>query len=341
MVENGRIARGSYLVIESLDRLTREDVRAGLMLLLGLIESGIRIVQLSPTELVYDEKSDEMALMIAIVELSRGHRESQRKSDIVGPAWKRKKEEARQGKIVTEQLPAWIRLRDGKLELIATALEAVRLIFQLAANGYGTPRISSKLNRDGIPPISGGSKWVRGYIGRILRDRRALGEYQPRMGPQRVPDGPPVPNYFPPAITEAEFYAARAGAAERGILRSRLGSKMINVFAGLIRNARAGDSYYMTHRTPHGYGQKNFYRYYVLITEDSQQGRSPAYSFPYPIFEKAILELLAEVDPRSVVGTEHSNQAAILLSGELLIAAQRKFRQPMVTAHDFRDSSHC
>src|SRR5262245_26906960 len=66
MVEQGKVARGSYLVIESLDRLTREHVRAGLMLCLGLIEAGVRIVQLSPTELVYDEKSDEMSLMLMI-----------------------------------------------------------------------------------------------------------------------------------------------------------------------------------------------------------------------------------------------------------------------------------
>ena len=94
MVEEGRIPRGSHLIIESLDRLTREHVRAGLMLLLGLIEAGIRIVQLSPSELVYDEKADEMALMLAIVELSRGHRESKRKSDLSGPAWRKKKEGA-------------------------------------------------------------------------------------------------------------------------------------------------------------------------------------------------------------------------------------------------------
>src|SRR5947209_7088499 len=41
LVQDGKVPRGSYLVIESLDRLTREHVRAGLMLLLGLIESGI------------------------------------------------------------------------------------------------------------------------------------------------------------------------------------------------------------------------------------------------------------------------------------------------------------
>src|SRR5262245_10201007 len=47
MVDAGKIPRGSYLIIESLDRLTREHVRAGLMLLLGLIEAGVCIVQLS------------------------------------------------------------------------------------------------------------------------------------------------------------------------------------------------------------------------------------------------------------------------------------------------------
>jgi len=118
MVEDGKIPRGSFLIIESLDRLTREHVRAGLMLLLGLIESGVRIVQLSPSELVYDEKSDEMGLMLAIVELSRGHRESKRKSDLSGPAWRKKKEGAREGEIVTERLPAWVKIQDGKLALI-------------------------------------------------------------------------------------------------------------------------------------------------------------------------------------------------------------------------------
>jgi hypothetical protein len=88
------------------------------MLLLGLIVAGIRIVQLSPSELIYDEKSDEMALMLAIVELSRGHRESKRKSDLSGPVWRKKKQGAREGHIVTERLPAWVTIKDDKLVLI-------------------------------------------------------------------------------------------------------------------------------------------------------------------------------------------------------------------------------
>jgi DNA invertase Pin-like site-specific DNA recombinase len=311
LVESDKIPKGSYLIIESLDRLTREHVRPGLMLLLGLIEAGVRIVQLSPSEMVYDEKSDEMQLMLAIVELSRGHRESKRKSDLSGPAWRKKKERARNGGIVTERLPAWVKIEGDQLALIPERAEAVRLIFQLAASGYGTPRIVAKLNKDGVPPIGKSGKWVKGYLGRILRDRRAIGEYQPRKGKKREPDGDPVPNYFPAVVSEEEFFAARAGAAERGQLRGRLGTQTVNIFAGLTKNAREGDSYYMTMRVERGV------RHHVLITSNSQQGLSPCYSFPYPVFERAVLSMLAEIDPQEIVGGDQGGNEVVALSGEL------------------------
>jgi DNA invertase Pin-like site-specific DNA recombinase len=317
LVEDNKIPKGSYLIIESLDRLTREHVRPGLMLLLGLIEAGVRIVQLSPSEMVYDEKSDEMQLMLAIVELSRGHRESKRKSDLSGPAWRKKKEQARNGGIVTERLPAWVTLEGDKLVLIPERAETLRLIFRLAASGYGTPRIVAKLNRDGVPPIGKTGKWVKGYLGRILRDRRAVGEYQPRKGKKREPDGDPVPNYFPAVVTEEEFFAARAGAAERGQLRGRLGTQTINIFAGMMKNAREGDSYYMTMRVERGV------RHHVLITNNSQQGLSPCYSFPYPVLERAVLSMLADVDPREIVGGDQASNAVVALSGELAAVEAR------------------
>src|SRR3954453_3798890 len=55
LVKKGRITRGSYLIVESLDRLSREDILPALTLILDLIQSGIRIVQLLPVEMIYDE----------------------------------------------------------------------------------------------------------------------------------------------------------------------------------------------------------------------------------------------------------------------------------------------
>jgi DNA invertase Pin-like site-specific DNA recombinase len=115
LVKRGHIARGSFLLVENLDRLSREHIRPALTLLLNLIEAGIRIVQLSPVETVYDENVEPMALMMAIMELSRGHAESRRKSEIIGKAWRGKKARARDGgEIVTKQVPSWLRVENGR-----------------------------------------------------------------------------------------------------------------------------------------------------------------------------------------------------------------------------------
>ena len=91
LVEDGKVARGSFLVIESLDRLTREHIRPALTLLLNLIEAGVRVVQLKPVEVVYDDNVEPMTLMMALMELSRGNSESKVKSQRIGAAYKNKR----------------------------------------------------------------------------------------------------------------------------------------------------------------------------------------------------------------------------------------------------------
>jgi hypothetical protein len=40
LVENGRVIPGSYLVVEALDRLTREEIQPALLLILNLLQKG-------------------------------------------------------------------------------------------------------------------------------------------------------------------------------------------------------------------------------------------------------------------------------------------------------------
>src|SRR5262249_50632398 len=48
LVRKGKIAKGSYLIVESLDRLTRESDLEATGLLVDLLRAGIKIVQLVP-----------------------------------------------------------------------------------------------------------------------------------------------------------------------------------------------------------------------------------------------------------------------------------------------------
>jgi hypothetical protein len=358
LVEQGQVPRGSYLIIENLDRLTREHIQPALLLVLNLLQAGIRIVQLKPVEMIFDDKSDTTPVMMMMMELSRGHSESAMKSERVRAAWEKKRERARSGqpqqqtkwsaggrKHLTSALPAWVEEKDGELVLVLEKTAVVQRIFALAASGYGLCSIVATLTAEGVPAFGtreprlrddgspdlrwdgrpkyrrvegqrfGSGRWVKSHVARILADRRALGEYQPRRRPnqrERPADGAPIPGYFPAVVTEAEFLAARAGAAQRRLKAGRVRHEKPNPFAGLLRNARDGESYYVALRV-----EKGDKRHHILVNHSGAERRAPCVSFPFDVFEAAVLSLLREIDPTEIVGSNDSPDEAQALAGEL------------------------
>src|SRR5262245_4344113 len=75
-VKSGRVEPGSFLLVENLDRLSREDAGEATELFLSIVNKGVVIVQLSPAVIEFRKPVDAMQFMYAIVELSRGHSES-------------------------------------------------------------------------------------------------------------------------------------------------------------------------------------------------------------------------------------------------------------------------
>jgi DNA invertase Pin-like site-specific DNA recombinase len=324
LVEAGKVPRGSYLVIENLDRLSREHIQPALLLVLNLLQAGIRIVQLKPAEMIFDSRSDTLPVMMMIVELSRGHSESAMKSERVGARWEEKRKAARDkqkqpprrkdGRVtesMTDRLPNWIEERDGRLVLIPERADVVRLIFHLAAAGYGINSIVKKLTADRVPPLGRSGKWVRSYVALLLTERQAVGELQPRRR-DGTPHGDPIPGYYPAAITNDEWRAARVGADQRRKKRGRVGSH-VNVFAGMVKNARDGDSYFAV--TSHGRNgnRRN------LVNGNGHEGRSKWWSFPLDTFEKGIFSKLREISPAEVLGTDDAPAGVVLLQGELAV----------------------
>jgi DNA invertase Pin-like site-specific DNA recombinase len=322
LVEQGKIPRGSYLIIENLDRLSREHIRSALTLLLNLIESGVRVVQLKPAVTVFDDDVDPYLLMMAIMELARGHGESKLKSERVGEAWAEKKRLAREGKnqpprrkdgrvtkALTDRLPAWVEEKGGQLVLIPRKAAAVRQVILLAAAGYGINVILKRLADDKVEPIGRSGRWTHSYVGLLLKDRNVIGELQPRRR-DGTPDGPVIPDYYPAVVTLQEWHAARAGAAQRKKRPGKVGNHL-NVFAGLMREARNGEVYYEV--TCHG---RNGNRR-VLVNADGHLGRAPWRSFPAGVFERAVLAAIREINPHDILNGDEGPDEALVLAGEL------------------------
>src|SRR5262249_53272163 len=129
---------------------------------MDILDAGINIVQLHPETIFRHEKSDMFDIMRAVMELSRGHGESARKSERNGAAWQEKggcagrqqpprRAGGRVTSALTGQLPAWVEDRGGKLVLIPERAAVVKRIFSMAAGGYGMALIVKRLTADGVP----------------------------------------------------------------------------------------------------------------------------------------------------------------------------------------------
>src|SRR5262245_59121883 len=183
-VTRGTVLPGSVLLVESVDRISRQGIDEGYDLCKGILKKGVRLVTLSPEREFGPEAVKSLtkgALEIQLI-LERAAEESERKSERVGEAWAEKRRRARNGGVLTRRLPSWVEQdSDGKLRLIDRHAEAVRYVFQLAGKGYGITRIIGRLTREKVPAIGTAPHWSRSFVNLLLKDRRVLGEFQPRL----------------------------------------------------------------------------------------------------------------------------------------------------------------
>lgn len=255
LVENGTIERGSYLLVESLDRLSREKVSTALPRFMDLLNSGVRVVTLSDGRL-YTEEFNELDLIISIVQMSRAHNESEIKAQRLSASWDNKKHLARtELKPLGKACPAWLKLVDGKYQPIPERVQVVQLIFDLAISGYGQGVIPRMLNERGIPAFGSRNRnhsgaWGTSSVSKILGNRALLGEYQPTriVAGVRTNDGEPVTGFFPVVVAEDVFYAASAVRAERRINKTGGQSKRFNVLQGLMKCSVCGDAMHLVNK---------------------------------------------------------------------------------------------
>jgi DNA invertase Pin-like site-specific DNA recombinase len=313
-VQRGRVSPGSFLIIENLDRLSREEISTALRLWLQILEAGINIVQLHPEIVFRHDRLEMTEIVLAIVEMSRGHSESAMKSVRATETWRNKrKRAATKGEVMTGRLPAWIEKKDGKLQLLPDRAAVVKRIFRMAADGYGVTVIIHRLIADGVPPWGRARAWVRSYVATMLKDERALGRLQPCHKRKKEEQPACLLGYYPAVVTEDEWHAARAGLESRKRTGGPVGT-YINIFSGLLFDARDGDKLYVGRfRTTNDPGGGR-----LLMSKAAAEGRARMLSFPLWTFEQAVLFELAEIDPSEILDRAAGPDEVLVLSGQIV-----------------------
>lgn len=291
-VRAGAVSRGSYLLVESLDRISRLATRKALRVLEEICEEGITVVTLADGR-QYDETSlnDPTSLLIALLTFIRANEESETKSRRLKAAWQNKRAA---GRPLTSICPAWLRLdkETQRFEVIEDRAEIVRRIFAMYEAGTGQHSIAEALNRDGVLTFGRAEHWQRSYVIKILTNRAVIGEYTPHLmdyveGKKvRIPQDP-IAHYFPAIVDPEAYDRVRALTATKSPRRGKHATAPVqNLLGGLARCPQCGST--MT-RVNKGSGPKSGKT--VLVCTKAKAGGGCSYrSVTQEHVERALLE---------------------------------------------------
>ena len=306
-LEKGELPKNIILIVESIDRLSRQTVPEAMSQFLQIINHGVEVVTLVDGQR-YDKKSlarDSMPLMMSMVYMMRAHDESAHKAYRLGLNWKSKRKKAIESNIpMTSICPGWLHYDKDKkaFEVIPDRVERVKQIYELWCAGCSRQHIAKRFNEEQVPHWGKKQRktagWHHSYIDKILHTRTVLGEFIPHStkdakddhalaGP-RKPVAGAIKGYYPSIIPEALYNRAQARCSGP---KGPIGHKCANLFQGLLKDGE-NPQYTMYYRD-HNPSTK---WQYVVSDHRRVHPKSELFSWNYGELEKLLLNYITDLD---------------------------------------------
>ncbi|MGI4935442.1 MAG: recombinase family protein [Janthinobacterium lividum] len=242
-VQDGKIPVGTTLIVESFDRLSRATPFDAFGIFSQIISAGLNLVTLTTPPRLFNRASvheNMFQLFEALMDMHRANAESERKSELIGSAWRAKKIKAQTGEIMSGKSPHWIKTSvDQNLHrnapnkrsaaLISDRAKIVLRIIEMAEKGVGNISIVQTLNSEKVPAFSKTGSWQTSYIQKMLTSHALYGAIELD---EKIFD-----NYYPPLITKERFALLAFLRSSRATTKStnRKGQTVTNLFSGLLK----------------------------------------------------------------------------------------------------------
>lgn len=222
-VESGDIPGGTVLIVESFDRLSREEVMEALHQFLSLINTyllEIHVIQVGRNPSVYKKGAvDGYALTMAISEMSRAFGESERKGVLVSAAWQEQRERGKpigkKGGKPMGRNPSWLTWEpSGSWLEIPERVEVVKRVFDLSMNArLGRCELAVRLCQEKAHYWGKAKNWTASSVQQILVNSAVTGRLDPRRS--NNPRAEAVEDYYPRIISDETFLEAQRVSSAR------------------------------------------------------------------------------------------------------------------------------
>ena len=234
-IESGEIEHGDYIIVESIDRLTRQKLTDSVDLIQSILKKGVRLHTVFDNKTYsYDDPSRDLETLILVgVIAKRAHEESDTKSKRLKSSWL-KKRDAAETTIVSKKAPYGFRYDEQSQSFVIAEEEAqeIRYAFELLKY-MGVIETLKRINQNSK------RKWRKTHIRDLIKHKTPIGVLCLQ---RRNDDGTKafdryVPGYFPKIIEETEFDAAVSAIQSRDKenSRGRRSPNNYNIFRHCIR----------------------------------------------------------------------------------------------------------
>jgi DNA invertase Pin-like site-specific DNA recombinase len=333
----GIVPQGSYLIVESLDRISRQTVRKAIRTLEEIIEAGVNVVDLSDGGKVYNVETletDQMSFLLMAMRFIRANEESATKSRRVRSAYDKKRKDAAagvKGKPFTRQLPAWLIWNEGTKahQVIPERAAVVRKIYEMADRGMSHHGIARTLNESGESTWGGDNSrapyWRGTYVRKLLTTSAVMGTFTPHQitktakGRERKPLDP-IEGYWPSVVEPELFERVSARLRTTSARGKNTNTEPKSIFGGVMKCAYCGDTVTRVSKGEH---------VYLVCTRAHARAKCRYEATRYRDVEQRFIEvadLIVDDAPRGQRTTELEQQIANLSAGiDGLITQEQDF----------------
>lgn len=327
---------GKILVVENLDRLSRQGIKAAAQLIWALNAQGVDVATYHDGH-VYKAKSDSDLLDILYIatKAQRAFEESETKSNRGKDTWQDRYKNIAENKKGTRsgRPPQWLDWDGERYQPNPHRAALINEMFDCYLSGMGTYKLVQMLNERNEPAWTNTNKggWYLAYVHGILKNRALLGEYVKL-------DGEVVStSYYPRIVTIEKFTEVNAILSGRAKTGGRDFRRFHNLLSGLPKCAvcegtaayeNKGDNSFTKHVAKNGEIRLYPRKLYERLRCDNNRRRKGCQNnslYDYKIVEEAVLDqllsLTVESDARSTL-TQIIDEKIAINARELEVANQ-------------------
>lgn len=295
---------GSWLVVENLDRLSRQSIIEAQELFLSIIRRGITIVTGMDGK-VYSKESvnaNPLDLLLSVMMFARANEESQTKRNRTNSSAlikiKAHQQNPQSPAVAIEEIGKnmwWTDTTSGYVCPHPTYFPIVKEIVEMRKDGRSTAEILDHLDETYAPPPAVSnkkhSKWSRAMVGRLFHTRALIGIKEVSVDGVNYE----LKDYYPRVIDDATFYHLKKNIGARAWnFGDKEEIKPIPLLSGigLLKCEHCGSAVVKVKGTNKRADQ---YRYSCeAIRSHRLDCEYPNWSFRGDQLEKAVLQLLAD-----------------------------------------------